>query len=100
MLGESAASNAGGVICQRPSYFRNWNLRVCSFDDLLPAMRRLEDSVLANADLHSYSGLLPLYQLISDSLTPKEATFVQVASANGVALIDDFDGDAFWNRVN
>lgn len=93
VLGGSSAINAGVAIRPRPQDLRNWNLPGWSFDDLLPAMKRLEDSDSMNAGLHSRGGPLPLRQLTLDDLTPMQRAFVQAAAANGLAVIDDFDGD-------
>ena len=94
VLGGSSAVNAGVAVRPRPQDMRNWNLPGWSFDDLLPAMKRLEDSDSLNATLHSRGGPLPLRQLTQDDLSPMMRAFVQAAAASGLPLIEDFDGDA------
>ena len=94
VLGGSSAINAAVAIRPRPQDLRNWRLPGWSFDDLLPAMKRLEDSDSPNAGVHSRGGPLPLRQLTHDDLTPMQRAFVQAAGANGLAMIADFDGEA------
>ncbi|WP_419728963.1 GMC family oxidoreductase [Lichenicola sp.] len=94
VLGGSSAINAGVAIRPRPQDLLNWNLPGWSFDELLPAMKRLEDSDSLNTSVHSHGGPLPLRQLTHDDLSPMQQAFVQAAAANGLAVIEDFDGDA------
>ncbi len=94
VLGGSSAVNAGVAMRPRPQDMRNWNLPGWSFDDLLPAMKLLEDSDSPNATLHSRGGPLPLRQLTQEDLSPMQRAFVQAAAANGLPVIEDFDGDA------
>ncbi len=94
VLGGSSAINAAVAIRPRPQDLRNWNLPGWSFEDLLPAMKRLENSDSPDINLHGRDGPLPIRQLTRNDITPMQRAFVQAAAANGLALIDDFDGDA------
>ena len=93
VLGGSSAINAAVAIRPRPQDMRNWDKPGWSFDDLLPALMRLEDSDSRNDAIHSRGGPLPLRQLAHDDLTPMQRAFVQAAAANGLPVIEDFDGD-------
>ena len=93
VLGGSSAINAAVAIRPRPEDLRNWDKPGWPFDDLLPALMRLEDNDSRNQKIHNKGGPLPLRQLTHDDLTPMQQAFVQASAANGLPVIEDFDGD-------
>ena len=93
VLGGSSAINGAVAIRARPQDLRNWNLPGWSYDDLLPAFRRLEESVSADDATHGHEGPFPARQMTRDDITPMQNAFMDAAVANGFKVIEDFDGD-------
>ena len=92
VLGGSSAINGAVAIRARPQDLRNWNLPGWSFEDLLPAYRRLEESASEDAAVHGHEGPFPARQMTRDDITPMQNAFMDAAIANGFQVIDDFDG--------
>ena len=92
VLGGSSAMNGAVAIRARPQDLRNWNLPGWSFDDLLPAFRRLEESASADEAMHGHEGPFPARQMTRDDITPMQNAFMDAAIVNGFQVIDDFDG--------
>ena len=92
VLGGSSAINGAVAIRARPQDLRNWNLPGWSFEDLLPAYRRLEESASEDAAVHGHEGPFPARQMTRDDITPMQNAFMDAAIASGFQVIDDFDG--------
>lgn len=92
VLGGSSAINGAVAIRARPQDLANWNLPGWSFEDLLPAFRRLEESASADEGVHGHEGPFPSRQMTRDDITPMQNAFMDAAVANGFKVIDDFDG--------
>lgn len=92
VLGGSSAINGAVAIRARESDFKNWNLPGWSYDDLLPAFKRLEDSDGGETALHGQGGPLPVRQLTREDTTPMQQAFADAARAAGYASVADFDG--------
>ncbi|QWP78973.1 GMC family oxidoreductase N-terminal domain-containing protein [Lysobacter sp. K5869] len=92
VLGGSSAINGAVALRARPQDLRHWNLPGWSYDDLLPAFKRLETRDGGSDALHGRDGPLPVRQLLRDDLTPMQRAFVDATRAQGYRAIDDFDG--------
>lgn len=92
VLGGSSAINGAVAIRARPQDLRNWNLPGWSYEDLLPAFRRLEEAASADGSIHGHDGPFPARQMTRDDITPMQNAFMDAAVANGFKVIDDFDG--------
>lgn len=92
VLGGSSAINGAVAIRARPQGLRNWNLPGWSYEDLLPAFRRLEGSDATGEGIHGQEGLFPARQMTRGDITPMQNAFMDAAVANGFKVIDDFDG--------
>jgi choline dehydrogenase len=92
ILGGSSAMNGAVAIRARPQDLKNWNLPGWSFEDLLPAFRRLEESTAADDSARGHEGPLPARQMTRSDITPMQNAFMDAAIATGFAVIDDFDG--------
>lgn len=80
------------AIRARREDFARWNLPGWSYDDLLPAFRRLETRQGGDPALHGGDGPLPVRQLSRADLSPMQRAFVDATLANGFKAIADFDG--------
>lgn len=92
VLGGSSAINGAVAIRARREDFARWNLPGWSYDDLLPAFRRLETRQGGDPALHGGDGPLPVRQLSRADLSPMQRAFVDATLANGFKAIADFDG--------
>ncbi|MBG4952992.1 GMC family oxidoreductase N-terminal domain-containing protein [Pseudomonas aeruginosa] len=92
VLGGSSAINGAVAIRARREDFTRWNLPGWSYDDLLPAFRRLETRQGGDPALHGGDGPLPVRQLSRADLSPMQRAFVDATLANGFKAIADFDG--------
>lgn len=92
VLGGSSAINGAVAIRGRREDFANWNLPGWSYEELLPAFRRLENRHGGDPALHGQDGPLPVRQLTREDLTPMQRAFVDATRANGFRAIADFDG--------
>lgn len=92
VLGGSSGVNGAVALRARPEDLRHWNLPGWSYDDLLPAFKRLENRDGGSDALHGRDGPLPVRQLVRDDLTPMQRAFVDATLAQGYRAIDDFDG--------
>ena len=92
VLGGSSAINGAVAIRARVQDLRNWNLPGLTYDDLMPAFRRLEDSSLLDGAIHGHDGPLPVRQMTRGDITPMQNAFMDAAAANGFKVIKDFDG--------
>ncbi|WP_423395380.1 GMC family oxidoreductase [Burkholderia sp. LMG 21824] len=92
VLGGSSAVNGSVAIRARPQDFDNWALAGWSYEDVLPAFKKLEHRVGGADALHGRNGPLPVRQLERDDITPMQRAFIDASIANGFQPIDDFDG--------
>lgn len=92
VLGGSSGVNGAVALRARPEDLRRWNLPGWSYDDLLPAFKRLENRDGGSDALHGRDGPLPVRQLTRDDLTPMQRAFVDATLAEGYRAVDDFDG--------
>lgn len=92
VLGGSSAINGAVAIRARPQDLANWDLPGLSHDDLLPSFRRLEEFVSTDEAVHGHEGPFPVRQMTREDITPMQNAFVDAAMANGLKLIEDFDG--------
>lgn len=92
VLGGSSAINGAVAIRARREDFARWNLPGWSYDDLLPAFRRLETRQGGDPALHGGDGPLPVRQLSRADLSLMQRAFVDATLANGFKAIADFDG--------
>ena len=92
VLGGSSAMNGAVAIRARPQDLRNWNLPGWSYEDLMPAFRRLEEAVSDDEMLHGCHGPFPRRQMTRGDITPMQNAFVDAAMVNGLKVVEDFDG--------
>ena len=92
VLGGSSAVNGAVAIRARPQDLANWDLPGWSFEDLLPAFRKLEESTSTDEGVHGHEGPFPARQMTRDDITPMQNAFMDAAVSNGFKVINDFDG--------
>lgn len=92
VLGGSSAINGAVAIRARASDFQRWDLPGWSYEDVLPAFKKLESHSRGASDLHGHDGPLPVKQLSNLDVTPMQRAFIQATFAYGYKIIDDFDG--------
>ncbi|MBV4458082.1 GMC family oxidoreductase N-terminal domain-containing protein [Pseudomonas sp. COR58] len=92
VLGGSSAINGAVAIRARREDFRRWNLPGWSFDELLPAFKKLERHSGGASAIHGHDGPLPVRQLSTVDVTPMQKAFIYATVANGYRMVDDFDG--------
>ncbi|MFJ4194189.1 GMC family oxidoreductase [Pseudomonas sp. NPDC089534] len=92
VLGGSSAINGAVAIRARREDFRRWNLPGWSFEELLPAFKKLERHSGGASALHGHDGPLPVRQLSTADVTPMQKAFIYATVANGYRMVDDFDG--------
>ncbi|MFJ2540261.1 MULTISPECIES: GMC oxidoreductase [unclassified Pseudomonas] len=92
VLGGCSAINGAVAIRARPSDFARWDLPGWSYDDMLPAFKKLESHSRGGSALHGHEGPLPVKQLSNLDVTPMQRAFIQATFAYGYKIIDDFDG--------
>lgn len=95
VLGGSSAVNGAVAIRARPEDFKRWNLEGWSYEDVLPAFKKLETrhTQHINAELHGTSGPFPVVQLEYADVTPLQQAFIDSSVQTGLNRIDDFDGE-------
>ena len=96
VLGGSTAIN-GAVAMRAPRVdHERWacehDLDGWSWDDILPAFRRLERTSVGVDELHGRSGPFPIHQLGPDETSTMQRAFVDAAVAAGYPLVADFNG--------
>lgn len=91
VLGGSSAINAACAMRPRAQDIANWNLPDWSYDGLLQAIFRVENSDVNGSALHSHDGLLPIRRRTLEDLTPMQRAFVKSAAANGLALVAEWE---------
>ena len=95
VLGGSSAVNAGVALRARAADFAKWGRHGAegwSFDDVLPAFKRLENTPAGDDAYHGRTGPLPVRQRTDDELTPSLRGFVEAAVAHGFKRVHDFNG--------
>ncbi|WP_085639180.1 MULTISPECIES: GMC family oxidoreductase [unclassified Pseudomonas] len=92
VLGGSSAINGAVAIRARREDFRRWNLPGWSFEELLPAFKKLERHSGGASAIHGHDGPLPVRQLSTADVTPMQKAFIYATVANGYRMVDDFDG--------
>lgn len=92
VMGGSSAVNGAVALRARPEDFKRWALPGWSYEEVLPAFKRLETRKGGDDALHGRNGPLPVTQLSRQQITPMQRAFVDATIANGYKLITDFDG--------
>ncbi len=92
VVGGSSGVNGAVAIRARAEDFQRWNLPGWSYDELLPAFKKLERRSGGDDALHGREGPLPVRQLGIEDITPMQRAFVAAALARGYRAVDDFDG--------
>ncbi|MEH0196441.1 GMC oxidoreductase [Caulobacter sp. CCNWLY153] len=92
VLGGSSGVNGAVAIRPTRADLRDWNLPGWSYEELLPAFKRLESADQGDPALHGFDGPLPVRQLTHDDVTPMQKAFIAATRANGFAAVADFDG--------
>ena len=95
VLGGGSAINAGIARRGRPGDFAEWaghGLPEWTFEQVLPAYKRLEQSDIADPRWHGSTGPWPIRQPAAATLTPAVRAFVDAAASTGLPWIDDFNG--------
>ena len=98
VLGGSSAIN-GSVAMRAPRVdHQRWavehDLAGWSWDDVLPAYRRLERTSAGADELHGRAGPLPIHQLGFEETSDMQRAFVEAAVAAGYPRVADFNGRA------
>ena len=95
VLGGGSAINAGIARRGRPDDFAQWadhGLPDWTFEQVLPAYKRLEQSDIDDPRWHGRTGPWPIRQPSAATLTPAVRAFVEAAASTGLPWIDDFNG--------
>lgn len=95
VLGGSSAVNAGVALRARAADFAKWGghgAEGWSFDDVLPAFKRLENTPAGDDAYHGRTGPLPIRQRADGELTPSLRGFVEASVAYGFKRVHDFNG--------
>ena len=97
VLGGSSAIN-GAVAMRAPKvdyerWTREHGLEGWSWDDVLPAFRRLERTSAGSEHLHGRSGPFPIHQLGFEETSDMQRAFVEAAVVAGYPRVTDFNGD-------
>ncbi len=98
VLGGSSAIN-GAVAMRAPKvdhdrWAREHGLEGWSWDDTLPAFRRMECTSAGADALHGRSGPFPIHQLGFEETSDMQRAFVETAVAAGYPRVSDFNGRA------
>jgi choline dehydrogenase len=96
VLGGCSAIN-GAVAMKAPQvdhdrWAREWGLEGWSWDDLLPAFRRLERTSAGADQLHGRTGPFPIHQLGFEETSDMQRAFVETCVASGFGRVNDFNG--------
>lgn len=95
VLGGSSAVNAAVALRARAADFAKWaghGAEGWSFDEVLPAFRRLENTPAGDDNYHGRTGPLPIRQRTDAELTPSLRGFVEASVAHGFKRVHDFNG--------
>jgi choline dehydrogenase len=95
VLGGSSAVNACVALRARAADFARWGehgVEGWSYDEVLPAFKRLENTPTGADAYHGRTGPLPIRQRTDDELTPSLRGFVEAAVAQGHKRVHDFNG--------
>ena len=95
VLGGSSAVNATVALRARPADLAKWGEHGAegwSFDDVLPAYKRLENTPAGDDAYHGRTGPLSIRQRADDELTPSQRGFVEAALGQGYKRVHDFNG--------
>ncbi len=95
VLGGGSAINAGIARRGRPGDFAEWaghGLPDWTFERVLPAYKRLEQSDIGDPRWHGGTGPWPIRQPAAATLTPVVRALVDAAASTGLPWIDDFNG--------
>ena len=95
VLGGSSAVNATVAMRPRPADFAKWAERGVdgwSFDEVLPAFKRMENTPTGDDAYHGRTGPLPVRQRSDEELTPSLLGFLKASVAHGFKRVDDFNG--------
>ena len=95
LLGGGSAINAGIARRARADDFTRWaahGLPDWSYDRVLEAYKRLENSDIDDPRWHGQAGPWPIRQSAVEILTPPVRRFVEAAAALGLPRVDDFNG--------
>jgi choline dehydrogenase-like flavoprotein len=95
VLGGSSAVNATVAMRPRPADFAKWaehGVDGWSFDEVLPAFKRMENTPTGDDAYHGRTGPLPVRQRSDEELTPSVLGFLMASVAHGFKRVDDFNG--------
>ncbi len=96
VIGGSSAMNGTVAIRARPSDFARWSARGIdgwSWDEVLPAYKALENTPTGDSRWHGRSGPFPIRRRTMAELTPSTRAFIEASRSNGLAAVEDFNGD-------
>jgi choline dehydrogenase len=90
ILGGSSATNNVMALRGRPADYDDWNLPGWTFDDVLPAFRRVESDLdFGTRDWHGTDGPVPVRRYSGAELTPAQEAFLESCTALGQPWVDD-----------
>jgi choline dehydrogenase len=95
VLGGTSAVNAAVAMRPPAADFAKWagyGVDGWSFDEVLPAFKRMENTPAGNDAYHGRTGPLSVRQRSDEELTPSLLGFVEASVAHGFKQIDDFNG--------
>ncbi|GAB3416441.1 GMC family oxidoreductase [Flindersiella endophytica] len=90
ILGGSSATNNVMALRGRPADYDDWEVPGWSFDDVLPAFRRIErDLDFGSREWHGTDGPVPVRRYADGELTPAQEAFLESCDALGQPWVDD-----------
>jgi choline dehydrogenase len=90
ILGGSSATNNVMALRGRPADYDDWELPGWTFDEVLPAFRRVErDLDFGSRDWHGADGPVPVRRHSEAERTPVQAAFLESCTALGQPWVDD-----------
>jgi choline dehydrogenase-like flavoprotein len=90
ILGGSSATNNVMALRGHPADYDDWNLPGWTFDDVLPAFRRVErDLDFGSRDWHGTDGPVPVRRYSKAERTPAQQAFLESCTALGQPWVDD-----------
>ncbi len=89
VVGGSSAVNTCIAVRGRPYDYDEWELPDWTFDQCLPAFKRLENDLDVQDEWHGNSGPIPIRRHKRDELVPWQAAFMDACKEHGLPSTDD-----------
>jgi choline dehydrogenase len=96
VMGGSSAVNTCIAVRGRPYDYDEWGLPDWTFDQCLPAFKRLENDLDVRDEWHGDSGPIPVRRHTRDELVPWQAAFMDSCAAHGLPACDDHNHPTKW----